>query len=355
MSVTRKTLRQTIARRIGDYRLGTATGGTTTTLLDSARTETTSNNWTGHLYITSGALADTELDIISYTTGQFTFAQQASSLAAGVTYELWSIWRPSDVNEAINIALRNAYPAWFTETIGDKLVVCEEKLEYTLPTMTELLNVYIERCDEYFSGTATSGSTSSLTDSTASWTTNAYAGWHCVIYDGTGAGQYALVASNTATSVSLTTTGYNWTVAPDTTSKYMLKDELEVTRDKYRLGAWYTVPRKNPTTLYLTSDDYVDGMYIRLHYISAPAELTTDAGTTDVPVEYIVNKAMAELYLMRTNDVGFEHADAFATKAAQHQALADRFAELHHMRYPPVTMRRESETWTPSYPSDWPF
>ena len=354
MSVTRKTLRQTIARRIGDYRTGTATGGTTTTLVDSARTETETNNWIGHLYVTSGALSDIELDIISYTTGQFTFAQQASSLASGVTYELWSIWKPSDVNEAINIAIRGAYPAWFTEAIGDKLVVCAETLEYTLPTMTELLNVYIERCDEYFSGTATGGSTSSLIDTAGAWTVNAYAGWHCVVYDGTGAGQYALIASNTATTLTLTTTGYNWTVAPDSTSQYILKNVADRTSPYYKTGAWDTVPRRNPTTLYLKAN-FTDGMYIRLHYVAIPAELTADTGTTDVPVDYIINKAMAELYLMRTNDVGFDNLEFFSTKAAQHQALADKYLDDHAMRYPPVTMRRESETWTPALPNDWPF
>jgi len=354
MSVTRKTLRQTIARRISDYRLGTATGGTTTTLVDTARTETTTNNWMGYLYITSGALADTELDIISYTTGQFTFAQQASSLAAGVTYELWSKWRPSDVNEAINIALRSAYAAWFTEAMSDSLVVCDETLEYTLPTMTQLCNVAIENCDEYWSGTATGGSTSSLIDTAHAWTVNAYAGYHCVIYDGTGAGQYALVASNTATTLNLTTTGYNWTVAPDTTSLYMVKNVAERTRDFHRISAYYEVPRRNPTKLYLTAN-YPEGMYIRLHYVFEPAELTADTATTNVPVEFIVNKAMAELYLMRTNDIGFDGLETYAGKAAQHQALADEYVKKHAMRFPPVTIRREIETWTAAPDPNYPF
>lgn len=51
------------------------------------------------------------------------------------------------------------------------------------------------------SGTASSGSTSQLTDNTKSWTTNQFLGRTCIITGGTGSGQSFIIGSNTATSL----------------------------------------------------------------------------------------------------------------------------------------------------------
>jgi len=69
------------------------------------------------------------------------------------------------------------------------------------------------------SGTATSGTTTSLTDSTQSWTTNQYKGWTVTITGGTGSGEHATVASNTATTLTFSSAV---TTAPDSTSTYTL-------------------------------------------------------------------------------------------------------------------------------------
>ena len=51
------------------------------------------------------------------------------------------------------------------------------------------------------SSTATSGTTTTLTDTSQSWTANQYAGDELLITGGTGAGEHATVASNTATTL----------------------------------------------------------------------------------------------------------------------------------------------------------
>jgi hypothetical protein len=78
-------------------------------------------------------------------------------------------------------------------------------------------------------GTTTSGTTSTLVDSNATWTTNQYTNCDVVIKSGTGAGQKRRIASNTATTLTLATavtgnsnTG-NWTTIPDTTSVYVIQ------------------------------------------------------------------------------------------------------------------------------------
>lgn len=71
----------------------------------------------------------------------------------------------------------------------------------------------------YSSGTATAGGSSTLTDAGKSWTTNALANRYVIIIHGTGVGQWRLIASNTATQITVSTP---WTVEPDNTSQYVV-------------------------------------------------------------------------------------------------------------------------------------
>jgi len=66
------------------------------------------------------------------------------------------------------------------------------------------------------SGTATGGSTTTLEDTSKSWTTDEYANYSCLIWDGTGAGQIAAIVSNTSDTL----TFRDAITAPDNTSKY---------------------------------------------------------------------------------------------------------------------------------------
>ena len=64
-------------------------------------------------------------------------------------------------------------------------------------------------------GTATAGGTTSLTLGTASWTTNQWSGWWLHILEGTSAGTYRIITSNTATVLTVATM-----VAPSTDSVF---------------------------------------------------------------------------------------------------------------------------------------
>lgn len=72
-------------------------------------------------------------------------------------------------------------------------------------------------------GTATAGTTTTLTDSGKSWTTNAYKGYGVYIVSGTGAGQMRGIASNTATAL---TVNIAFSPAPDATSVYQVYKAL---------------------------------------------------------------------------------------------------------------------------------
>lgn len=81
---------------------------------------------------------------------------------------------------------------------------------------------------EYPQGTATAGSTTTLTDTNQNWTVNMYSNHDVLITAGTGVGQRRRIASNTATVLTLAsaTTGNTrtgaFTTAPDATSVYKI-------------------------------------------------------------------------------------------------------------------------------------
>lgn len=85
----------------------------------------------------------------------------------------------------------------------------------TNPNNTSVYEIYLRATSS--SGTATSGSTTTLTDSNAAWGTNSWTGFTLSIDGGTGSGQSLTVISNTATALTFATA-----TAPDATSTYKL-------------------------------------------------------------------------------------------------------------------------------------
>ena len=71
-------------------------------------------------------------------------------------------------------------------------------------------------------GTATAGSSTTITDSTKSWPTNKWVNYAVRIMNGTGAGQVLPIASNTATAITVVGP---WTTTPDSTSVYTIQGD----------------------------------------------------------------------------------------------------------------------------------
>ncbi len=72
----------------------------------------------------------------------------------------------------------------------------------------------------FASGTATAGSATTLTNTAKGWATNQWANSQLRITAGTGAGQIRTVASNTATTLTVSSA---WSTVPDATSQYSLE------------------------------------------------------------------------------------------------------------------------------------
>jgi len=80
----------------------------------------------------------------------------------------------------------------------------------------------------YVTGTATAGTTTTLTDTTKAWTVNGYQNRVVRITSGTGVGQVRNIASNTATALTVSTA---WTTTPDATSAYVIETKGNVSGD----------------------------------------------------------------------------------------------------------------------------
>lgn len=97
----------------------------------------------------------------------------------------------------------------------------KESFSNMIPTAPTDLS--LERLTENSSlwqyGQASAGTTTTLTNSTANWTTNQWAGYGCFIWTGTGRGQLGKITSNTATVLTFSNT---LGTAPDTTSRYSI-------------------------------------------------------------------------------------------------------------------------------------
>ena len=85
-------------------------------------------------------------------------------------------------------------------------------------------------------GTATSATSSTLVDTTQTWTVNAYAGSSIKILSGTGSGQTATVASNTSNTITISGT---WTTTPNATSVYAIPTSSGIPTESLTVTSLY--------------------------------------------------------------------------------------------------------------------
>lgn len=242
--------------------------------------------------------------------------------AAGDDYEIHSIWNAEDIHEAINRAIKSSRQSFFITKVDETKCLVEDVLEYDISALTVvpwIINkVYIEYPQAtYF--TASAGANTTVTAPTGIDLTSVNSTWFVTIYDGTGKGQVRAVTSVAGQVITVPT----WTTNPDSTSKMTIFDP--------RKSAW-----KPSHNYHLDSLEYPDklrfshrlyeyrGGRIRLEYLGVSSELTTEASTTIIPEEYLINKACSILHGQVLNGTKADKESHYA-EFKRYQEEADAF------------------------------
>lgn len=198
----------------------TASGGTTSTILTN---QTIARDLRGYyINIISGPNAGSTLEIRSNTIGTnsvITVDTQVSAFTNTNVYRLVTpVWYVVGSGTLAAGSFRKydfATNVWTT--------LSQTNLPATIGTDGKLIATPSWVDSNYVpfaTGTTTSGGVNTLTNSTKNWTVNQWTNYQIRISSGTGAGQIRTIASNTTTTITVST---NWAIQPDSTSNYSIE------------------------------------------------------------------------------------------------------------------------------------
>jgi hypothetical protein len=203
---------------------GTATAGTTTTLTTNL---TLARDLRGFkIRITGGPGAGDERTIASNTVGANAVITVTSAFSATITtsstYQLITgRWYVFNANTAVAAAGQCKYYDYALNTWT--AVATGPGYATSWGTDGRLVGhpSIVDNADVVFaSGTATSGTATTIVNSAKAWASNQWANAYQVrITAGTGAGQVRQITSNTGTALTVAT----WTTNPDATSQYVIE------------------------------------------------------------------------------------------------------------------------------------
>lgn len=351
-TLTRSGLRQLLARRLGlafarRYNDSAAlTGVTSTTIVTATGLTQATDFWNDSFFFhqTSGEVRR----IVDFASGgQLTLEHPLSTLPlVADEFEIHTGWTADDLHDAINAGILASQRAFHDVVLDESLVLKENTLEYDLTSLTTLryvLKLFRETAVGVLRGTATAGAAGSITDSALIGSLGSVtSSWKVSIYAGTGAGQLRSVSSanNGTGAVSVSS---NWTTTPDTTSKYALWNPTVQYDEWPRILAARFDAIEFPSKAYLMvnyTESY--GLRLRLQYLARPATLASEAGTTFVPQEFLINYALAELYSLRLSDSRVDR-QRYAAKADHHRKLASDYLAANNWRAPAATLWQEAD------------
>jgi hypothetical protein len=255
--------------------------------------------------------------------------------------EIHSRCSATEKHDTINRALREGWPLYWDQIELD-LVIPSDVTELTsgnnalFPTTWRmLLSAWLEPSRD--GGTcyeATAGNTTTITVSSATWTTNEWAGYSAALIAGAGRGQEATIASNTATVLTLSST---LTTAAASGTEFLIKAPREA-------GEWQRVidilPSGSPLVSSILLPRWLQdkaGSTLRLHGLTPPSDLTSDSATTDVSTDYIVNQAASILLLGKGLDGGSHQWEAEQWLGRWHKEQAELQRSRQGFPMPPMT------------------
>ena len=322
---------------------GTATSGGSTTVLDTGRPSSGEDftHWWIHIDEDAGgksAAPEGEERVISvYTASSRTFTVPiafSAQPAVGDTYSVRRSFGKKMIGEAINHGIEEGLQNYLDVNTDETIRILTDIHEYSVPTgAIHIYQIWLRKANDLDSGTASAGATSTLTDSTKGWTTNEFASQEVVIYDGTAAGAYKTILSNTDTILTISSSGSaDWTANPDDTSKYRIKEVVAHPGWERINIAQIDIPGAE----FRFPGQLTEGEALRVMYHKEYAILTTDIATPGIPANYVVYKALAFLWRSRVGDAKIGRIGA--EMAAYYDELAEKYARQHPQVLPTDTM-----------------
>lgn len=313
-TVTKAALRRAVAMQMGMrfYRYqqsGTISAQSGDRIEDTGFLQQRDDFWNrSWFYVVDGAAADDNRMIIDSRQAdrsiQLEFPPSASMSASDV-YEILDFYSAQSVHEAINSALRDAWPSFFETKEDLSLCVSRDRMEIDISALGAFMvfQVWIERPQSLMNESVVSGTTTSAILASTADLSDVDTNWWITIYDGTGRGFAKQIATANNSTKEVTWTGALAT-APDSTSLVSLYDPREKNIDWYPAHATDFDNKQWPETMRFKSayDSFFSGSRILIRYISVPAELTAETDTTAVPLDFVISRARAYLYDWHKDD-----------------------------------------------------
>lgn len=143
MSETLAETRAAVSKRAQEFLQGTATGGSTTTVIDVNGLTSPDSYWDESvILITSGTNNGLQRRVQTFTAATSTltvYSAFTGAVASGVTYELYRRFTPGDIDTAINRALNIAAPD-FREKVRAVATATQDTLQYGFPTGPDFMD-----------------------------------------------------------------------------------------------------------------------------------------------------------------------------------------------------------------------
>lgn len=140
-SVTLAQARREIASRAAEFIQGTATGGSTTTLIDTNTLQYVDSFWNEQTVLfTSGTNNGVQRKVQTFTSAssQATlYSAATAAVVSGDTYELYRRFSPTDIKTALNAAINKSWP-YFYEKVVATTTATQDTLQYSFPTGPEI-------------------------------------------------------------------------------------------------------------------------------------------------------------------------------------------------------------------------
>lgn len=366
MTITRAQLRRNIARRArqpfhlryGDYATMTSAGGSNTAICTTIKEA--DDKWINAWMFVIDTLESFQVTDWASSGGTFTLLPNPASTFSGTeTFELFAHWSAEEIHDAINAALRNAWPYFFTIEEGEIVISSNIGVDYSLstlsPTVYSIAGLYLEVVARDYSGTVTSASGDKVTinDSNAAFTSDDV-GAEIRIYSG----DYNVGESRTITTVSSATqvvVSTAFTSNIDTSMSYRLVDVLDATHGWQGISNWRPNSPNNPTEIHLGHHPTgYEGYKIRVVYEALYPALTTETGATSCPQEFVELSALAHLFLGKMLDSPSSELRNWAAAQQAFAEAAEAYGKLNAYQHAPRQFYDDHRSLT-FRPTDYPF